>query len=151
MVNVPHPFYPILSVLRESLEEWWGLFDAIEYNFFYPRGMDFNRRSERIALKCHIPLVDSSDLHQLLQPEQTHSLIHAEKNVNSGIAAIKNGELQLVTHPMEPALLMSWIRLIAAGRFKHAFRNSRHLTHWWSVLALYTPSTASFNPRRHLL
>ena len=49
LIVAPHPYYPDRSCLRGLLKKNLDLFDAIEYSGFVVRGLDFNRRSVKLA------------------------------------------------------------------------------------------------------
>jgi len=99
----PHPFFPANCSLGKYLVKWQSLFDAIELSHFYTRSIDFNKKAIAIAEKFHLPMVGTSDSHLLRQLNTTYSVIYAEKNIETVIDAVKNGEIEIVTHPLSTA------------------------------------------------
>src|SRR5215471_18649529 len=51
LVVAPHAYFPGTSCLRKALERHADLFDAVERNAMFVRGLDFNRAAERFALR----------------------------------------------------------------------------------------------------
>lgn len=99
LVVAPHPFFPGPSLRRRLLEEI-DLFDAVEYCHFYTQGVDFNRRAVRLAREAGLPLLGSSDSHFFRQFGTTYSLIEGEMTVTSVLAAIKGGQVAVVSNPL---------------------------------------------------
>jgi predicted metal-dependent phosphoesterase TrpH len=100
LVIAPHAYFPERTCLRGLLNENLDLFDAIEYSGFRIRGLNFNRRSVRLAAKTGKPLVGNSDTHYLWQLNRTFTWIYAEPDVQSVVNAIKQGRVQLQTSPL---------------------------------------------------
>src|SRR5262249_32254843 len=46
LVIAPHPFFPDKSCLRSRLDAHADLFDAVEWSYFWTRGIDFNSRAD---------------------------------------------------------------------------------------------------------
>ena len=67
LVIAPHPFFPTQSCLRGALEQHADLFDAVERNAMFIRGIDFNRAAERFAARHGKPVVGNCDVHRLSQ------------------------------------------------------------------------------------
>ena len=67
LVIAPHPFFPGSVCLRGDLERHANLFDAVERNAMFTRGVDFNRRAERWAARHGKPVVGNCDVHRLRQ------------------------------------------------------------------------------------
>jgi hypothetical protein len=100
LVIAPHPFYPGLKCLWSKLTKHIDAFDAIEFSFFYSRLINRNKRAVEVAKTSGKPLVGSSDCHNIWQIGFTHSLVEAEKNVPSIIAAVKAGKVEVGTTPL---------------------------------------------------
>lgn len=100
LVIAPHSFFPGSSCLGGLLEENLHIFDAIEYSGFLVRGVDFNRKSRRLAEKAAKPLVACSDVHYLWQLGRTVTWIYAEPNVHSILCSIKQGLIRIQVSPL---------------------------------------------------
>ena len=100
LVIAPHPFYPGFKCLWSKLVEHIGLFDAIEFSFFYSRLINRNRPAVGVARAAGKPLVGSSDCHNIWQVGLTYSLVEAERTIPSIIAAVKEGRVQVATTPL---------------------------------------------------
>src|SRR5476651_2450549 len=57
LVVAPHPFFPSTASLRGMLERHADLFDAVERNAMFIRGVDFNRPAEHFAARHGKPVV----------------------------------------------------------------------------------------------
>ncbi|MBD3305919.1 hypothetical protein GF339_06030 [candidate division KSB3 bacterium] len=100
LIIAPHPFYPQRYCLKDQLEHHIAVFDAIEYAHLHFRFLNFNRRAVEIAHKYDVPLVGTSDAHELRQLNTTYSLIEAEKDVSAIIDAVRHHRVEVVTHPL---------------------------------------------------
>lgn len=100
LVVAPHPFFPGPTSLGNRLLAEIDLFDAIELCHFYTWGIDFNRRAVRLALEVGLPLLGGSDSHLIRQLGTTYSLVKAEMTVPSALAAIRAGQLEIVSRPL---------------------------------------------------
>jgi hypothetical protein len=103
LVVAPHPFFPEACCLRGCLERHRDLFDAVEWSYFWTRGLNFNARAERWARQHGKPVVGNSDLHDLRQLGRTHSWVLAERHPDAICAAVREGRVALRTEPA-PAL-----------------------------------------------
>ena len=111
LVVAPHPFFPGSMCLGRELERHADLFDAVECNAMYARGVDFNRRAQRLARRHGKPLVGNCDVHRLWQLGPTYSLVDAPRDADAICAAIAAGRVCVESQPM------SWIdvaRVLAA-------------------------------------
>ncbi|MGH7377195.1 MAG: PHP domain-containing protein [Candidatus Methylomirabilales bacterium] len=100
LVVAPHPFFPGPTSLRRRLPGELDLFDAVEFCHFYTRGIDFNRRAVRLAREAGLPLLGGSDTHFFGQFGTTYSLMEGEMTVASVLAAIKGGQVAVVSKPL---------------------------------------------------
>jgi predicted metal-dependent phosphoesterase TrpH len=107
LVVAPHSYYPGRACLRGLLEKNLHVFDAIECSGFLVRGVDFNRKSLRVAQRAAKPLVACADVHYLWQLGRTVTWIYAEADVRSILHSIKNGLTRIQMSPL------SWLE--AAG------------------------------------
>lgn len=104
----PHPFFPGRTSLGHTLMQYQDCFDAIEYSHFYTRAMNFNQKAVEAARAQDKPLVGTSDVHLLRQLGKTYSYVKvASKSIESVLAAIKAGEVDLVTLPLRRRELIS--------------------------------------------
>ena len=116
LIIAPHPFFPSSPSLRSGLDRYIELFDAIELSHFYNRRINFNPPAIQKAKEYGLPLVGTSDTHLLWQLGTTYSRIHAEKDVESVITAIRRGKLSVVTRSLHSVeSLWVYLRLWLAG------------------------------------
>lgn len=117
LVIAPHAYFPMPSCLGRDLERHAGLFDAVERNAMFIRGVDFNRRAERFAARHGKTVVGNGDVHRLSQLGTTYSLIDAARDPDAICAAILAGRVRVVSRPLEwieAGLLMSKLLLAAS-------------------------------------
>jgi len=108
LVIAPHPFFPGSTSLGQRLIQYQDCFDAIEYSHFYTPQMNFNRKGVEAARSQDKPLVGTSDVHFLRQLGRTYSYVRVEdKSIESVVASIKAGEVDLVTAPLSRKELVS--------------------------------------------
>ncbi len=106
LVIAPHPFYPGFKCLGSKLAEYIEHFDAVEFSFFYNHLINRNKKAVRFAQAHGKPLVGSSDCHNIWQIGATCTLVEAEKNISSVIAAVKDGRVQVSTSPLSLLTMM---------------------------------------------
>jgi predicted metal-dependent phosphoesterase TrpH len=106
LVVAPHPFFPDRSCLRTRLDAHAEVFDAVEWTYFWTRGVNFNARAARWARRHGKAIVGNSDLHDLRQLGRTYSLVDAPHDAAAICAAIRGGRVELVTAPA-PALQLA--------------------------------------------
>ncbi len=128
LVIAPHSYFPGQSCLGRLLEKNLHVFDAIEYSGFLVRGINFNRKSRRLAEKAAKPLVACSDVHYLWQLGRTVTWIYAEPNIQSILDSVKQGLVKIQVSPL------SWFE--AAG--------------WWATTHWRRAFPASPAPSRHV-
>ena len=76
-------------------------FDAIEYSHFYTHKVNFNQKAVEMARAHKKPIIGTSDVHVLKQLGRTYSFINAAERSFSAIsAAIRAGEIELITEPL---------------------------------------------------
>jgi predicted metal-dependent phosphoesterase TrpH len=100
VVVAPHPFFPGTVCLGAELERHADLFDAVECNAMYARGVDFNRRARRWARRHGKPLVGNCDVHRLWQLGPTYSLVDAAPDADAICAAIAAGHVRVESRPL---------------------------------------------------
>lgn len=112
-VLAPHPYYPKYKCLNNKLLEHLDLFDGIEYCYFYFSFYNpYNKRAVELAQARSLPLLGSSDAHSLRQLGMTYSLLDADKNLASVLAALRANKITIVTRP-----LSAWQFIIILIRF----------------------------------
>jgi predicted metal-dependent phosphoesterase TrpH len=102
VVIAPHPYFPQGSCLRSRLDRHADLFDAVEWSYFWTRGINFNAGAARWAHVHGKPIVGNSDLHDLRQLGRTYSLIDAPPDASAICDAIREGRVTLRTEPVPP-------------------------------------------------
>lgn len=107
LVIAPHPFYPSRSCLHGCLDRHAELFDAVEVNAFYTRGIDFNGPARRWARAHGTPIVGNGDVHRLPQLGSTYSLIDAPAEPDAICEAIRAGRVEVRTRPLSPVGVVS--------------------------------------------
>jgi predicted metal-dependent phosphoesterase TrpH len=100
LVIAPHPYFPGKTCLRGVLDAHPDLFDAVEWTYFWTRGVNFNARAARWARAHGKAVVGNSDLHDLRQLGRTYSLIDAPRDPAAICDAIRRGRVTLVTEPV---------------------------------------------------
>jgi predicted metal-dependent phosphoesterase TrpH len=116
LVVAPHPFFPARVCLRGDLERHVDLFDAVERNAMYMRGLDFNRAAERLAAKHGKPVVGNGDVHRLPQLGSTYSLVDAERHPDAICAAIAAGRVRVESRPLTPVEAIRFMTALTFGR-----------------------------------
>ena len=102
LVIAPHPFFPDHTCLRSKLDAHGDLFDAVEWSYFWTRGLNFNQPAARWAAAHGKPLVGNSDLHDLRQLGRTFSFVSAPRDPDAICAAIREGLVAVHTSPAPP-------------------------------------------------
>ena len=100
LVVAAHPFFPGTYCLGRRLLKEIDLFDAIEFSHFFTKHINFNGPAIRLAKETGLPLLGTSDSHLVRQFGTTWSLIEAEPTVTSVLAAIRKGQVQVVSQPL---------------------------------------------------
>src|SRR6185436_18559128 len=100
IVIAAHPFFPNGNSLRSRLDRHADLFDAVEWSYFWTRGLNFNAKAARFAAQHGKPLVANSDLHDLRQLGRTYTLVSADRHPDSICAAIREGRVSIQTSPV---------------------------------------------------
>ncbi|HTY64917.1 MAG TPA: PHP-associated domain-containing protein [Acidobacteriota bacterium] len=108
LVIAPHAFFPDRTCLRDLLGRNLDVFDAIEYSGFQVSGLNFNRRSARLAGETGKPLVGSGDVHFLWQLGRTFTWVYAEPDVQSVVSAVKQGLVRVESSPLSWFEAATW-------------------------------------------
>jgi predicted metal-dependent phosphoesterase TrpH len=123
LIVAPHPFFPIGVSLRDMMDTYARLFDAVEYNAMFTTALNFNRRALRWARLHGRPLVGNGDVHRLRQLGSTYSLVDSEPTADAICAAIKQGRVEVRKTPLSvlsAATIAS--QLLASGIRKGGLR-----------------------------
>jgi predicted metal-dependent phosphoesterase TrpH len=125
LVIAPHPYFPGPHSLNGCLQKNLDFFHALEYCHFYTPYLNFNRQVRRLSLVSGLPLLGNSDAHFLAQLGTTYSLISAQKDLESVFTAIRQGKVEVVSHP-----LSSFQMGLFLGRFlTWKLRRKKQTTH----------------------
>ena len=120
LVIAPHPFFPDHTCLRSKLGAHADLFDAVEWSYFWTRGLNFNAPAARWAAAHGKPVVGNSDLHDLRQFGRTCSLVAAERDPDAICSAIREGLVSVQSSPAPPLELAS----VLTGMFRRGNRRA---------------------------
>lgn len=124
LVIAPHPYFPSPACLRGQLGAHPDLFDAVEWSYFWTRGINFNARAERWARAHGKPVVGNSDTHHLRQLGRTYSLIDAPPDPAAICDAIRQGKVTLRTTPVPVPELVDVFARVALLQRLHGRRPS---------------------------
>ena len=101
LVIAPHPFFPLGSCLGHTLmDRHADLFDVVEVNAMFTRGVNFNRAAQRWASARRKPVVGNGDVHRLRQLGSTFTLVDAARDPGSICEAIRQDKVTLVAQPL---------------------------------------------------
>jgi len=99
----PHPFFPHPSSMRmDFFMQHKHLFDALEYNFFYTKYINYNNKVMEMGKKYNIPVVACSDLHCLNNLDRIFTFVDADKNIDSVLEAVRKNKIRIHTEPLTP-------------------------------------------------
>jgi len=115
LVIAPHPFFPDPKCLRGRIDERPDLFDAVEWTYFWTKGINFNTRAALWAHAHGKPMVGNSDTHDLRQLGRTFSWVDSERHPDAICDAVRNGKVILRTEPV-PALELAQVVGAMVGR-----------------------------------
>ena len=102
LIIAPHPFFPLRQCLHGDFEANLDLWDAVEYSHLHMRGLNYNRKTERLAGEHGIPIVATSDAHELFMFGGNYTLVDAGKDMLSVFRAIRAGRVQRHTPALSP-------------------------------------------------
>lgn len=113
----PHPFFKTARCLGKKLYQNLGLFDALEFTFFYSKWLNLNRGVTKLARKEGMPVVGNSDCHLLKYMGACHSLILAEEQSTEAVlSGIRNNQVEVVSAPFfMPKLGQIWLEMKLSG------------------------------------
>jgi predicted metal-dependent phosphoesterase TrpH len=117
IVIAPHPFFPHPTSLQSQLDTHADLFDAVEWSYFWTRGINFNAKAASWAASHGKALVGNSDLHDMRQFGRTCSLVFGERSADGVCHAIREGRVSLQTTPAPKFELASVVTgMVRRGR-----------------------------------
>lgn len=126
LVVAPHPFFPGHSCLQSALDEHAELFDAVEWSYFWTRAVDFNTRAAVWAAERGLPVVGSSDMHDIRQLGRTFTLIDAPDDADAICEAVRVGRITLRTEPAPyPELTAVYSGLMIRGWVQDRLRGAK--------------------------
>ena len=108
LIIAPHPFFPTSKSLKSDLLSHLVYFDAIEFSSYYNHFVNRNKKAILVANQHKIPLVGTSDCHNIQKFGTSFTLVEAEKKLLSIIEAIKKGKTEIHTTPIS---LMAMFRI----------------------------------------
>ena len=108
LIIAPHPFFPTSKSLKSDLLSHLVYFDAIEFSFYYNHFVNRNKKAFLVANQHKIPLVGTSDCHDIQKLGTSYTLVEAEKELLSIIEAVKKGKTEIRTTPIS---LMAMFRI----------------------------------------
>ncbi len=101
LIVAPHPFLPFTCSVDEEIHNYHHLFDAIEHVHFYTNWWkSWNEKAEQVAEKYDLSIVGNSDVHNLWQLGTTYTKIKANKKIEDIFSAVKNGDVEIVSQPL---------------------------------------------------
>jgi len=130
LIIAPHPFYPLPQCLREEFDRNADLWDAVEYCHMHTRWLNFNRPGERAAGRWGLPMVATSDAHELFMFGDRYTWVEAAQDVLSVFRAIRAGRLSYVSPPHS---IGSVVRTFYCMEFRHhviRLFSNRHRDRW---------------------
>jgi len=99
-VIAPHPYFYGHINLKELLEKYIHVFDAIEHSWYYSTLFNRNKSGQRIAEKYNLPFIATSDTHHLKYLGSDYALVDVkEKSAVALFDAIKQKQFKNITHP----------------------------------------------------
>ena len=130
LVIAPHPFFPGRSCLQSALDEHAELFDAVEWSYFWTREVDFNTRAATWAAGRGLPVIGSSDMHDIRQLGRTFTLVDAPGDADAICEAAREGRIALRTEPVPyPELTAVFSGLMFRGWVRSCLRRPKAPDH----------------------
>jgi len=97
-IIAPHPYFYGNFCLKNLLEKYIHLFDAIEQSWFYSKRFNRNHKGRAVAEKHKLPFVSTSDAHFFDFLDTNYCTIDAESATKEAIfAAIREGQFENTT------------------------------------------------------
>jgi predicted metal-dependent phosphoesterase TrpH len=97
-IFAPHPFFYLKECLKNNLIKEIDIFDGIEFNYFYHKLFNPNKKAIKIANQYHKALIGTSDIHFLEFFDKTYTLVTLENlNTANFINALRKNQLEVIT------------------------------------------------------
>lgn len=125
LVVAPHAFYPIESALKDDVERWADVVDALEVNSMFTRWLNFNDGAVRWAKAHGKPLVGNTDLHLLAQMGTTYSLVDAPRDADAICEAIRAGRVEVRSSALSSFRAAAYFALMLSGGVVGRIRGRR--------------------------
>jgi len=123
LVIAAHPFFPGGSCLGQALmDRHADLFDAVEHNAMFTRGLNFNAAAHRWARTYRKPIVGNGDVHRLRQLGSTFTMVDAAPNPDAICAAVRQDKVTLVAQPLSWLTAASVMGQMFAGDVRNMLR-----------------------------
>lgn len=117
-VIAPHPNHGFLVSLGfKKLRKYIELFDAVEHSWFYSKWFNLNLKTIKIAKDLKLPLVSTSDLHDIRYLNSDYLIAEVENLIAEDFfKAIKNNNFINYTSPkFLPELISFQLSMIFKG------------------------------------
>jgi len=75
LIIAAHPYFPLSISAGRKITEWQESIDCIEYNSFYLKYINFNRKAQIEAKKLGKVMIGSTDAHVIEQTDNTYTNI----------------------------------------------------------------------------
>ncbi|MCK9351553.1 MAG: PHP domain-containing protein [Candidatus Paceibacterota bacterium] len=97
-IMAPHPYFYGNISLKEWLEKYIHLFDAVEQSWFYSRWFNRNKKGKSVAEKHKLPFVSTSDTHFFDFLDTNYCTVEAESaSVEAIFSALREGKFENTT------------------------------------------------------
>ncbi len=97
-IMAPHPFFDGGYSLGSKLKEHVELFDAVEYSWFHFKFLNLNNKAVAFAKKHGLPVIATSDTHDLKKLDMSYCFIDAKDNsFESLVEAVNAGKIRNVS------------------------------------------------------
>ena len=124
-IMAPHPFYPKNISSRKQFLKNIDLFDWVEYSHCYLGYFNgFNKKAVKYARKYNLPVIGTSDAHQICQFNKTCSFVDADKDINSVLNALRENKIKINTKPLSSLLLPKLFYPMIIKRFSKLFKRA---------------------------
>ncbi|MEE9389870.1 MAG: PHP-associated domain-containing protein [Candidatus Aminicenantaceae bacterium] len=123
LIIAPHPFFPGSKSLKSALFPILPFIDAIEFCHFYNHSINCNKKAVHVAVQYKLPLIGTSDCHNIWQFGMTYTLVEAKKEIPSIIEAVKMGKVEICTTPLSLiTLVRTVINFFLSKKLKVPYR-----------------------------
>ena len=109
------PPYNLWHSLGKYLERNIGLFDGIEFSWFYSKFFDLNKKAALLAQRTKKPFIATSDTHYLRYLDESYCIIEtSDGDVSSIVESLRGGRFENVSNSDKSffTLLVIWLKYI---------------------------------------